>query len=120
VDLFLIRINLCTRFSAHRYLYDRVGILHCDLSINNVLLVRKDNDSEATGLLIDYDYANSESDSEAANHSHIQAIGSGTAAEDTSIGDRVAATSAEAPSDTSEVNAVRMVRCLCLVQSKYL
>ena len=98
------------------------------MSINNVLLVRKDNDSEATGLLIDYDYANSESDSEAANHGHIQAIGSGTniivsdihAAEDTSIGDRVAATSAEAPSDTSEVNAVRTVRCLCLIQSKYL
>jgi hypothetical protein len=96
------------------------------LSINNVLLVRKDNDSEATGLLIDYNYVNSESDSEAANHSHIQAIGSGTniivsdTPEDTSIGDRVAATSAEAPSDTSEVNAIRTVHCLCLIQSKYL
>ena len=77
---------------------------------------------------LDHDYANSESGLEAVNHGHIQAIGSGTnitasdtcAAEDTLVGDRVAATSAEAPSDTSEVNAVRTVRGLCLIQSKYL
>lgn len=43
-------------FIAHRYLYNRVKILHCDLSVNNVLLNRKDDSSEPVGLLIDYDY----------------------------------------------------------------
>ena len=44
-------------FTAHRYLYNHVGILHCDLSLNNILLNRKNNGSEAIGLLIDYDYS---------------------------------------------------------------
>jgi hypothetical protein len=42
---------------AHRYLYDHLKILHCDVSLSNVLLNRKDDESEATGLLIDYDYS---------------------------------------------------------------
>ena len=41
---------------AHRYLYDHLKILHCDLSISNVLLNRNDNESEPIGLLIDYDF----------------------------------------------------------------
>ncbi len=44
-------------FTAHHYLYNNVGILHCDLSLNNILLNRKNNSSEAIGLLIDYDYS---------------------------------------------------------------
>ena len=44
-------------FTAHRYHYNHVGILHCDLSLNNILLNRKNNSSEAVGLLIDYDYS---------------------------------------------------------------
>ena len=31
--------------------------MHCDVSLSNVLLNRKDDESEATGLLIDYDYS---------------------------------------------------------------
>jgi hypothetical protein len=56
---------------AHRYLHNHLRILHCDLSINNVLLIRKDNESEATGLLIDYDYS-VDVDSEAPKHQEPQ------------------------------------------------
>jgi hypothetical protein len=101
--------------------------LHCDLSVNNVLLNRKDNESQAIGLLIDYDYSLvAGPDSEAANHQnpcHTQAVGtaasvSGTyVAEGTSIGEKVVV---EVPSDTSEGNVAvgaekvqitRTVRC---------
>ncbi len=88
--------------------------MHCDLSVNNVLLNRKDGDSQAIGLLIDYDYsliADSGSDSESANHQnprHTQAASSAASvsgtyiAEDTSIGEKVVVTNAEVPLDTSE------------------
>jgi len=87
--------------------------LHCDLSVNNVLLHRKDSDSQAIGLLIDYDYsliADLGSDSESANHQnprHTQAAGSTASvsgiyiAEDTSI-EKDVVTNAEVPLDTSE------------------
>ena len=44
-------------FIAHHYLYNQLGILHCDLSPNNILLHRKDGESEAIGLLIDFDHS---------------------------------------------------------------
>jgi hypothetical protein len=42
---------------AHRFLHDHVGILHCNLSLGNILLNRQDNESEAIGLLVDYNYS---------------------------------------------------------------
>lgn len=91
--------------------------MHCDLSVNNVLLIRKSDESEAIGLLIDYDYSLVvDLDSEAANHQnlqHTQAAGSaanasGThAAEDTSIGENVAVGAEKAP---------RTVRCAHLLK----
>lgn len=41
----------------HRYLYNELGILHRDISLNNILLKRAADADEAVGLLIDYDYA---------------------------------------------------------------
>ena len=52
-------------FIAHRYLHNHVGILHCDLSPNNILLNRENDELEAIGLLIDYDYS---INTEAASH----------------------------------------------------
>ena len=94
--------------TAHRYLHDRVGILHRDLSANNVLLNRKDNEFEATGLLIDYDYSLVVD----SNHQilcHTQAgstanASSTHAAEDISIGERAVVMNTDIPSDTSEGN----------------
>jgi len=54
-----MRISLQYTLIAHRYLYDHLKILHCDLSFSNVLLNRKDDESEPVGLLIDYDYSES-------------------------------------------------------------
>ena len=54
-----MRISLQYTLIAHRYLYDHLKILHCDLSVSNVLLNRKDDKSEPVGLLIDYDYSES-------------------------------------------------------------
>jgi len=68
-------------FIAHRYLYHHLKILHCDLSISNILLNRKDNSSESIGLLIDYDFS---VNTEAVNHGDT---------DDTPIGERVAAAS---------------------------
>jgi len=102
-------------FIAHRYLYNRLGILHCDLSINNILLIRKDNESEATGLLIDYDYS-IDAGSEAPKHQELQQTvpsaphtsGRGTA-EGTLSKRRVAVANAVSgvPSDTSELETVQ-------------
>ncbi len=88
--------------------------MHCDLSVNNVLLNRKDNESQAIGLLIDYDYSLvAGSESEAANHQnprHTQAVGSAASvsrtyvAGGTSIGEKVVVTNAEVPLDSSERN----------------
>lgn len=46
-----------TTFIAHRYLFNELGILHRDISLNNILLRRVADADEAVGLLIDYDYA---------------------------------------------------------------
>jgi len=54
-----MRISLQYTLIAHRYLYDNLKILHCNLSVSNVLLNRKDDESEPVGLLIDYDYSES-------------------------------------------------------------
>ena len=57
----------------HRYLYYHVGILHSDLSINNVLLNRENSGSAAVGLLIDYDHS-IEADSKGENQRDVQLI----------------------------------------------
>jgi hypothetical protein len=43
--------------AAHKYLCEKLKILHCDVSIGNILIYRSDDDQEATGLLIDFDFA---------------------------------------------------------------
>ena len=88
---------------AHCYLYDHLKILHCDLSLSNVLLNRTDDESEAVGLLIDYDYAIN-TNSEAVNlHNRAAVIAANRA---------VAAFDAEAPKDTkrSVVVGARMTQ----------
>lgn len=50
-------VKLMTTFIAHRYLFNELGILHRDISLNNILLRRVADADEAVGLLIDYDYA---------------------------------------------------------------
>jgi hypothetical protein len=42
---------------AHKYLCETVKILHCDISIGNILLHRPDENKEANGLLVDFDFA---------------------------------------------------------------
>jgi len=84
--------------------------LHCDLSVNNVLLIRKSDESEAIGLLIDYNYSLVvDLDSEAANQAAASAANaSGThATEDTSIRENVAVGAEKAP---------RTVRCAHLLK----
>jgi len=43
--------------SAHKYLCETLKILHCDISISNILLHRPDENTEANGLLVDFDFA---------------------------------------------------------------
>jgi hypothetical protein len=70
--------------------------LHCDLSISNILLKRKDDESEPIGLLIDYDFSVNAAGSEAMNHGNTaaDAADAGTA-DATPIGKRGAAASFE-------------------------
>jgi hypothetical protein len=42
---------------AHKYLCETLKILHCDISVGNVLLYRPDENKEANGLLVDFDFA---------------------------------------------------------------
>jgi serine/threonine protein kinase len=44
------------RFLAHQRLFNNHGILHRDISLNNILLYRAE-DETADGLLIDFDYS---------------------------------------------------------------
>jgi len=60
--------------------------LHCDLSLSNVLLNRKDDRSEPIGLLIDYDFS-IDTNSEAVNQKDTATNASDT--HDTLIGGRV-------------------------------
>jgi len=101
------RRTLQYTFIAHRYLYDHLKILHCDLSISNILLNRKDDGSEPIGLLIDYDFS-IHTTSEAVNHRDTAADAADAhAAGDTPIGKRVVAVSdAEVLSDTFEGRVV--------------
>lgn len=98
-------INLQNAFIAHRYLYDHLKILHCDLSISNILLNRKDDGCEPVGLLIDYDY--SESVNTVLDHQETAVNAAATrAAEDTLVGKRGVV--AEVPLDTIEARGVRV------------
>lgn len=45
------------RFLAHQILFNNHGILHRDVSLNNILLYRAKKDETADGLLIDLDYS---------------------------------------------------------------
>jgi hypothetical protein len=42
---------------AHKYLCETLKILHCDISIGNILLHRPNENKEANGLLVDFDFA---------------------------------------------------------------
>ena len=53
-------------FSAHQYLCETLHILHRDISIGNILLYRAEEGQEATGLLVDFDFAMSFPDPEAS------------------------------------------------------
>lgn len=78
---------------AHRYLYDHLKILHCDLSASNVLLNRTDDESEPVGLLIDYDYSVN-TISEAVNHQDASTVNAANRV--------IAASDAQVPKDTEE------------------
>jgi len=81
--------------------------LHGDLSLNNILLNREDGESEAVGLLIDFDYS-IEVDSKAENQRDVQ-LTAGSASDDPLIGERVAT----APLDPSGENeAIRAAHSL--------
>jgi hypothetical protein len=45
------------KFLAHKTLFNDYGILHRDISLNNILLNRHNVDGAADGLLIDFDYS---------------------------------------------------------------
>jgi serine/threonine protein kinase len=45
------------RILAHKTLFNDYGILHRDISLNNILLHRAKEDGPADGLLIDFDYS---------------------------------------------------------------
>jgi hypothetical protein len=45
------------RFLAHQMLFNDHGILHRDISLNNILLYRLKDDESGDGLLIDFDYS---------------------------------------------------------------
>jgi Fungal protein kinase len=49
--------KILTKLAAHKYLCEKLKVLHCDISVGNILLYRPDDNSEATGLLIDFDFA---------------------------------------------------------------
>lgn len=94
--------------------------MHCDLSIKNILLNRKDDDSEAVGLLIDYGYS-IEVHSEDENQQDVQRGADSTpdTRADPPIGEV-----ANAPLDTSEKSVAveaaqiptpRSVRCAHLL-----
>ncbi|KAF8429921.1 hypothetical protein BGX38DRAFT_1232623, partial [Terfezia claveryi] len=48
---------LCDTIKNHRSLYEKAGILHCDVSINNIMRTRINDSSGLKGFLIDLDYA---------------------------------------------------------------
>ena len=80
------RYGLWFNFVAHSHLYNVLGILHHDISINNILLHRL-NVYETIGLLIDFDYG------EFINFKDIASVNSSPA------------TSNESVSDASDTNA---------------
>lgn len=52
---------------AHKYLCKTLKILHCDISIGNILLYRPDENKEANGLLVDFDFAKTIKDNESTS-----------------------------------------------------
>lgn len=51
---------------AHKYLSETLKILHCDISVGNILLYRPDKNKEANGLLVDFDFAKTIKDDESS------------------------------------------------------
>jgi hypothetical protein len=49
-------------FAAHKYLCNTLRILHADISIGNIMLHQPDENSRVAGLLIDFDFAKTISD----------------------------------------------------------
>jgi hypothetical protein len=54
---------------AHKYLCEMLKILHCDISVGNILLYRADENEEANGLLVDFDFAKTIKDDESSGAS---------------------------------------------------
>ncbi|PIA18311.1 hypothetical protein COEREDRAFT_79807, partial [Coemansia reversa NRRL 1564] len=50
-------IVLADAMRCHSSIYRHCGILHRDISENNIIVVRGDKDTSVQGLLIDYDYS---------------------------------------------------------------
>ena len=46
-----------SKYTVYRYLFKKLRILHCDISINNLLISRPDAMSKAVGLLINFNFA---------------------------------------------------------------
>ena len=44
-------------FAAHKYLCEKLKILHADISTGNIMLHQPNENARATGLLIDFDCA---------------------------------------------------------------
>lgn len=77
--------------------------MHGDLSLNNILLNREDSESEAVGLLIDFDYS-IEVDSKAENQRDVQ-LTAGSASDDPLIGERVATAPLEPSGENEAITA---------------
>ena len=75
---------------AHKYLCETLKILHCDISVGNILLYRPDESKEANGLLVDFDFAKTIKPNKSSNPSdgddEIQGIFSETNTQPTKTG----------------------------------
>ena len=58
---------------AHKYLCETLKVLHCDISVGNILLYRPDENKEANGLLVDFDFAKTIKDDELSGASNSDA-----------------------------------------------
>ena len=85
------RCNSWFNFAAHAYLYNKLGILHCDISLNKILLHRI-GDILTTGLPINFNYSeliNFEDTATLATGTYAQSFFVGNADSDTTSDDGV-------------------------------
>lgn len=55
--LYILALLLSDKFTGHKKLIILAKILHCDISINNLMIDNTNADFPRPGLLIDFDYA---------------------------------------------------------------